>query len=214
MVGKVLVRAARSISGRPLFRTSGQYWEDRYRLGGNSGAGSYSRLAEYKADVLNEFVYKNGIESVAELGCGDGAQLTLADYPTYHGYDVSQTIVEKCRRRFCDDSTKYFYTIDEPITVSDVALSLDVIYHLVEDAVFERYMEQLFAAASRFVVVYSSNFSGGSPADHVLHRRFTEWIEAHAPAWRLIEHRPNPFPFDATRQDDTSFCDFFLYERC
>ena len=34
------------------FTDSAKYWEQRYRTGGNSGAGSYCRLAEFKAEVV------------------------------------------------------------------------------------------------------------------------------------------------------------------
>ena len=63
-------------------RSSGDYWERRYRLGMTSGPGSAGKLASFKADVLNEFVRDNGVQSVIEFGCGDGTQLTLAKYPS------------------------------------------------------------------------------------------------------------------------------------
>ena len=72
------------------FRHSAQYWDDRYRLAGNSGAGSYGRLADFKANVLNEFVAREKIASVVEFGCGDGNQLSLSRYPRYTGFDVSE----------------------------------------------------------------------------------------------------------------------------
>ena len=53
------------------------YWENRYKNNGNSGAGSYGRLAEFKADVINNFIAENKITSVIEFGCGDGNQLSL-----------------------------------------------------------------------------------------------------------------------------------------
>lgn len=43
---------------------SRQYWEERYRNGGTSGEGSYNRLAEFKAKVLNDFVQCNNIKSI------------------------------------------------------------------------------------------------------------------------------------------------------
>lgn len=87
--------------GTPLvFQNSAQYWQDRYKLGGTSGAGSYGRLAQFKADFLNNFVRENAIQTVVEYGCGDGAQLSLAQYPSYTGFDVSSLAVENCRRRF------------------------------------------------------------------------------------------------------------------
>ena len=35
----------------PRFAGSVEYWEDRYRRGKTSGAGSYNRLAEHKAEI-------------------------------------------------------------------------------------------------------------------------------------------------------------------
>ena len=64
---------------------SAQYWRDRYRSGGNSGAGSYGRLADFKAEIVNAFVREHDVASVIEFGSGDGAQLALADYPTLSG---------------------------------------------------------------------------------------------------------------------------------
>ena len=52
-----VVARARSLA----FPGSASYWELRYRNGGTSGAGSYGRLAEFKAEVLNEFVRVKGI---------------------------------------------------------------------------------------------------------------------------------------------------------
>src|SRR5690606_4241845 len=80
---------------------SADYWEQRYARGGNSGAGSYGKLAEFKAEVLNAFVRERQIRSVIDFGCGDGAQLALAEYPSYVGLDVSPTALHICRTRSC-----------------------------------------------------------------------------------------------------------------
>src|SRR5690349_8952416 len=82
------------------FETSDEYWERRYAQGGNSGPGSYNRLAKFKAEVLNKLVKDNDLESVIEFGCGDGAQLELAQYPHYIGVDVSRSVLSKVRKRF------------------------------------------------------------------------------------------------------------------
>src|SRR5438270_10704846 len=71
----------RRLAGRAGFDNSSSYWNRRYVAGGTSGAGSYGRLARFKADVLNAFVAESGIASVIEFGCGDGAQLALSNYP-------------------------------------------------------------------------------------------------------------------------------------
>ncbi len=94
----------------------------------------------------------------------------------------------------------------------ELALSLDVIYHLVEDEIFHNYMSHLFASAERYVIVYSSNENKVPASPHVRHRQFCSWIEEHQPAWRLTQHVPNRFPFDATRPSETSMADFFVFE--
>jgi SAM-dependent methyltransferase len=205
----------RLLRGSRRFEYSATYWEQRYSEGGNSGPGSYAHLAEFKAEVVNEFVRRNSVRSVMEFGCGDGNQLTLAEYPQYVGYDVSPRAVDMCRAKFAGDATKRFEVVSAwNGEAADMSLSLDVIFHLVEDAVFDDYMRRLFAAGNRFVGIYSGNFERTLQpnAPHVKHRRFSDWIDANAPGWTLIEHVPNRFPDDGDYRM-TSFAEFFFYDR-
>lgn len=205
-----IVRQYRVQKWRREFPGSVEYWEERYLQGGTSGAGSYGALAHFKADVLNAFVAENGIRSVIELGCGDGSQLTLASYPDYLGLDVSPTAVQLCRSRFASDSTKRFSTLEEyDGAVAELALSLDVIYHLVEDEAFESHMSRLFRASTMYVAIYASNHDERAAA-HVRHRQFSRWIDNHASTWTLIEHIENPLRGDSGREVPS---DFWLYRR-
>lgn len=217
VVGKVIQRTywlvRKKISGSGQFRSSGDYWQGRYIFGGNSGAGSYGKLAGFKASYLNDFVSKHAISSIMEFGCGDGNQLTLAKYPNYVGFDVSDVAIAKCREIFALDKTKKFLRMQEyQDERSSLTLSLDVIYHLVEDETFEEYMRILFGSSNRFVIIYSSDFERvqSKEAPHVRHRHFTNWIKVEFPEWDLLEHIPNLFP---QRSDGTegSFADFFVY---
>ncbi|MBB5316329.1 class I SAM-dependent methyltransferase [Tunturibacter empetritectus] len=198
---------------RAQFRNSVDYWDQRYRKGGDSGAGSYNRLAEFKANFLNTFVEQHHVSSVIEHGCGDGAQLQLARYPAYTGVDISPKAVEICRTLFAGDPTKRFFEASLlPAAIkADLALSLDVIYHLVEDHVFHAYMQELFASASRFVVVYSSNMTQDWPYKHVHHRTFTDWVAKNQPRWFLQSRTPNDYPYDPANPDETSFADFYVF---
>jgi SAM-dependent methyltransferase len=197
------------------FTTSDAYWQQRYARGGNSGQGSYDQLAAYKAEILNAFVATHGITSVIEFGCGDGNQLRLAHYPRYTGYDISPVALMRCRQLFAADPTKEFRAMHEYSGErADLALSLDVIYHLIEDATLESYMRQLFGAATRFVIIYSSNRDEQDDVvvAHVKHRKFTAWVEQQQPSWKLMQHIPNRYAF----ADDPvagSFADFFLYQK-
>jgi len=208
-------RAARNFIFGPFF-DSQAYWEKRYARGKHSGAGSYGKLAEFKAAVLNEFVAKNQTGTVIEYGCGDGYQLSLANYPQYIRFDVSVTAVQSCRKLFANDATKTFREMrDYGGETADLTISLDVIYHLVEDEVYEAYMYRLFSSSNRFVVIYSSNCDGLNRVEpkHIKHRRFSAWIEDNAKDWKLIDHIPNKYPYTGIN-DEGSFSDFYIYERC
>jgi len=198
------------------FPGSASFWESVYRNGGTSGPGSYGRLAQFKAEVLNNFVRSENVRKVIEFGCGDGSQLELASYPEYIGVDIAAGSIERCSSRFASDPTKrFFLTSDLPkdIGTFDLAISLDVIYHLVEDRVFEQYMRSLFGYAERHAVIYSSNRDAVTPAVHVRHRKFTDWIDKNASEWRPSGFVPNPFPFDPDRPEETSCADFYLFTR-
>jgi SAM-dependent methyltransferase len=197
------------------FSASHEYWERRYDAGGNSGVGSYGKFAGFKAEVINAFVASHGVTSVIEFGCGDGNQLALADYPDYLGLDVSDKVVSLCRRKFSADMCKRFMlTKDYTGETADLSLSLDVIYHLVEDDVFECYMKMLFNAADRYVIVYSSDRedNAGSEAAHVRHRKFTRWISQEMPGWTLLSQIPNRYPYKGDYREG-SFADFFILQK-
>lgn len=185
-----LAYALRRHRARDDFEGSANYWEGRYQVGSDSGAGSYGLVAAQKAAFVNEFVAEHAVQSVIEFGCGDGNQLGLARYPRYLGLDVSREAVRICQEHFARDTTKAFKVVDEyDGERAELALSLDVIFHLVEDAVFEDYMSRLFDAAERYVIVFSSNTNRRTPIDraHVRHRRFTDWTAQRAD-WRTLEH--------------------------
>lgn len=199
------------------FVTSADYWQSRYGRGGTSGPGSYGRLAEFKAGVLNALVAAHAIRHVIELGSGDGSQLALARYPAYLGVDISPIALEACRARFAGDDSKSFLSLDQfrrDRPMADLALSLDVIYHLVEESAFEEHMRDLFGAARRFVAIYSSNSDQiFSPAPHVRHRKFTDWVDRHAGGWRLVATHRNPYPFSWQDRKNTSPADLYVFEK-
>jgi glycosyltransferase involved in cell wall biosynthesis len=225
-VGQARPAVARRVAGVPgmsrllavlrkrRFRSSSYYWQQRYSVGESSGVGSYGKFADYKADVLNRFIAEHNIHKVADFGCGDGNQLKLLNCPRYLGLDVSPAAVEKCRALYRHDQTKAFLVNTGPEAIAKVrefgpelAMSLDVIYHLVEDDTFERYLTNLFAVSSRFVVIYSTNFDKRYDFPHQLDRKFTDYVAQHMPDWRLLEMLPNPHKGPDTQSD------FYIYER-
>jgi len=191
------------------------YWKQRYGSGGNSGAGSYGRLACYKVDFINAFTRENNVIELLDFGCGDGSVMQRLVVPRYIGVDISETALAHCRALALNDASRQFYLRSElhPSRRAGMTLSMDVIYHLTEDAGFAEYMETLFELASRFVVIYASNADAAWNSPHVRHRRFTAYVRQNFPDWRLAAHCPNPYPFEPALPDDTSFADFFVFTR-
>lgn len=210
MIKKVLTKIKKKLS----FRGSGYYWEERYKKGGNSGPGSYAHLAEFKAEVINDFVKNNQVNSVIEFGCGDGNQLKYFEFQHYTGFDVSTEAIKNIKETFINDSSKEFYHLSEYANhKSDLALSLDVIFHLVEDNTFEEYMIRLFSSANKFVIIYSSDSDVQYPIQsiHVKHRKFSNWIHNQKIPFKLNQRINNKYPYDGT--NETSYSDFFVFER-
>ena len=217
-VKRRLRKLLRRASDAEPFNEAREYWERRCARGGNSGSGSYAHLAEFKAEVHNAFVAEHQVQTVIEFGCGDGNQLTLATYPSYIGLDVSPSALRRCIDAFTDAATYSFYLYDSRSFVdrdrrfhADLGLSLDVIYHLVEDEVFEAYLQHLFAASDRYVIIYSSNVDEPVNA-YIRHRCVTDAVARLVPGWSLIQTIPNRYPYDGD-YGSQSYADFYIFER-
>jgi hypothetical protein len=186
-----------------IFPGSALYWEKRYHRNGTSGSGSYGKSAEYKAEFLNRFVKNQHIQSVIEFGCGDGNQAMQFDFPSYIGLDISHTAIEKCTRLFKEDHAKRVFIRDKKTTglKAELAISLDVVYHLIEEHVYECYMKELFSSATRYVIIYAWD-AESEKNYHVKHRKFSAWIEDHQQNFQLKEKRCKE-----------PYADFFVYQR-
>lgn len=196
------------------FRESGKYWEERYRLGGHSGEGSRGANAEYKAKVINRFIADHRVKSLIEFGCGDGHQLAMFKTSQYLGVDVSRTVVQQCQSRFDGDPGKRFVLVNEYSGErADLALSLDVIFHLIEDQVYKTYLERLFAAAERYVVIYSTSADvQNTGVPHVRHRDVAADVTTLFKGFeRMPEDEANAPP--PVRFDRGLATSFFMYRR-
>jgi SAM-dependent methyltransferase len=217
IIGSSLVKLGRRMSPRRQipFQTSAQYWEDTYAAGGFSGPCDNRVATEFKSSFLNSFVQDHSITSVIEWGSGDGELLRHIRYRSYIGVDVSRSVVERCRRDYVHDVTKRFFALDEirmdTNCCAELALSLDVIYHLVEDLVYHAYMVNLFASATRFVVISAWDVGTDQPVTggHVRHRAFGKWVVQHAGNWKLVQVVENHKPI---RPGSSSVSPIHVYE--
>lgn len=160
------------------------FWQKRYISGGNSGAGSYGVLAEYKAEIINDFINERNISSVIEFGCGDGNQLKLMKYKKYLGLDVAAKSIDVCSCAFKRDAAKSFALYD-PKTFynngfikADLVVCLDVLYHITDEDDFVKTLNDIFSCASKYVVLYTNirkmNFE---PNTHVFYRDTIAYLD-------------------------------------
>jgi hypothetical protein len=207
-----------------------RYWDTRYEYGdaarglaATSGSGSRGKNALWKATIVNAFVKRNKIPSVLDLGCGDGHQLNYAEYEMYTGIDRSVVAIKHLSSRWGSDWTKRFLWYNgsraffhRPPT-ADAALSLEVIFHITEDDLFEEYMHMLFDSAKRFVVIMTYNPSMKedcstqgfcfSDQPHIRFWPVTKWVEENKPGWKLASSLQHKYP-------TTCFSDFFFFQNC
>lgn len=194
---------------------SSKYWESRYASGGTSGSGSYNKLADLKADFINHFIHKYNIRDMVDFGCGDGNQLALFRVPCYFGLDVSETVIRRLGSKYANDTTKSFHLLNNDLQPEhfDLAISLDVLFHLVEYDVFISYLQQLLAASDQYVIIYA--FDSDDPkynAPHFKARKFTEHIRVNFPQWNLMQIGKNKYPYTGDEQTG-SLSDFYVYEK-
>ncbi len=191
---------------------SKKYWENRYKNGGNSGAGSCGHLAVWKAEVINNFLIKQQIKTVIEFGCGDGEQLSLYDMPMYIGIDVSQKAVDLCNSKF-NSAGMLFACLLGGGSIAHLTLSVDVIYHLLEDDVYEKYMNELFDTSEKYVIIYSTdNEDLHNIAEHIKHRNLTKWVSENKKDFKLISNIKNKYPYTGDTLISSS-CDFYIYKK-
>lgn len=195
---------------------SEHYWIDRYNKGGNSGKGSYDRLALFKAEVINNIITSHDIKSIIDFGCGDGNQLSYLMRRNYIGFDVSPICVMDCQAEYPHHTFRLMKEYNNQ--TAELSMSLDVIYHLLEDETFDKYMTRLFNASTKFVIIYSSNHTDNeNMAEWVRHRKFTDWVEANANDFELVGKIPNKYPYrkgmSSRKARNTSVSDFYIYKR-
>jgi hypothetical protein len=188
---QILRKALREIA--PIvtkrFDNSTDYWRRRYWYGGNSGAGSRGHSAIRKAEFVTNFASNRGMRSITELGSGDGECASRIEVPKYIGYDVSITAVNRARARCRGIPSHQFHLFaDRAVEQGDLAISMDVTFHLVEDDIYDLHLRDLANYARAAVLIFSTDYD--SPAvGHVRHRmvsrdwmrRFPEWTFTREP---------------------------------
>lgn len=175
-----------------------KYWENRYRqltnennhlMKYNSGRGSYGEDAKKKAEYINDIIKKYNIKTLNDFGHGDGNQLSLINgFEKYYGYDVSETIRKRCISMY-PDQEKYIFLNDAydffQYPKSDLSMSLDVLYHILDQEPYEEYLRILFSI-SKYVLIYAVD-KDEPKGIHCMARKFTTYISETFTNFELID---------------------------
>jgi len=96
------------------------------------------------------------------------------------GLDFSEYAIKQCRALFSEDPNKSFMLyipsrfFNTNFIIADLVVSLDVLYHIVDDRDYYKTLHDIFSSSRKFVILYTSieayryeKFREGS---HVRHR--------------------------------------------
>jgi len=180
-----------------------RYWQREYASGGSSGAGSGGFNYEFKRDYVTSVIRRFGIASVIDFGCGDGGQVRELPVAEYYGLDVAQAAIDRCRKLYGDRSGWRFDLLSHAVVGRyDLALSLDVLYHVTEYQDYLAYLRRLFTAAPLVLIYANRQGRPKQDAPHIL------WRDHRAEIARLISDR---FAMIEASPHPTKSTGFYLY---
>lgn len=184
------------------FTDSAKYWEERYYYGGNSGKGSYFQQAAEKANYLNSKIKKYNIDTIVDIGCGDGNNLKLFKTRNYYGFDVSKTIIDSNKKLYRHDQNKKFILIDNYFnktlleirnkedTKKLICVSFDVIGHLVEDTVYQAHLENFSLLNPDYLIIsqLDADIEYDLSVPHIKQRNYSSDLINNG--WKLVDTHP------------------------
>lgn len=164
-----------------------KYWENRHSKFINRN----KTINTVSINSINTFIKEKNIKNLFDYGCGDGRMAQCIIVENYFGVDVSSTAILKCKELnpgknfyLCNKNDKNLKELLKAFK-PDLSFSFSVISHVIEDKLFEEYMENLFCS-ERFVFINAINENKFFSAEYQKHRNFTKYIERFKD-WKLLE---------------------------
>jgi SAM-dependent methyltransferase len=162
------------------------YWQERYLAGKGSGPSSRGDIAAAKTDRINRLL-DGTTRTVVDWGVGDGTVAAGIYADRYLGVDITQAALDLAREA-CGPRPGWSWLLIDPhtpppLTVhADLALSLDVLFHLTDDQAYQTYLRLLFGSAPT-ALIRASNYEAPRD-DHMRRRRWSVDIPA---GWTVTE---------------------------
>jgi len=182
-----------------------EYWDARYRSGRDSGVGSYGNEVEIKLKFLVELinsVYPE-VKTILDVGCGDfnlGKQLLdrIPEDVTYLGLDVSEAIVSRNNNSYGSDRIKFEVFDFQPIQ-ADLVICMDVLFHIIEDADYERMVKYLNMVYGKYLTI--SQIGGWEKLPYLAPHMGPRNIDRPEMFGKLLNKFVIPLPGEVTTKD-------------
>jgi hypothetical protein len=101
-------------------------------------------------------------------------------------------VIDKCQKKYeGNKKIRFVYSLSEMDNV-ELIMSLDVTYHIIEDDLFIKYLNDLFLLSTKYVLIYSVNSSVATTVPHMKYRKFVEWIYENMENVKLIDEKKYP----------------------
>ena len=154
-----------------LESTKGSRWSPTDGPSYDSSASSIGIGAESYVRHVVEFIKSRGIQSIADLGCGDfqvGQRITSRCGVKYVGVDVVQTMVARNQISFGNDRVSFLCAdlAVDPLPDADLCLIRQVLQHLSNaeiHAVLENISHYKYALISAHVPKWPKSFNRDKP---------------------------------------------------
>ena len=139
---------------------------------GTSGPGSAFEYSKPYVDFISDFIKKNGIKSVIDIGCGDwqfSKHLYNEEHTKnvhYYGYDCCEYVIKQNIEHYSSDNRHFKHISGDDIlndieSQADLVLIKDVIQHWPNDTIIE-FLDKLSERKNGYKFVILTNCKSSS----------------------------------------------------